>query len=131
MGAAPKLPLTLRLFFAFSWLMGWWLAFDGLRHRLFGDYARIQGQLGPWAALVSALGLNPHQLDWFFIVLGLSLIAASFGIYLRRRWGYNVGLGLSAIGLLYLGFGTPVALICLVLLLLKPTRVYVRGDREA
>jgi hypothetical protein len=129
--STSKPPLTVWLFFAFSWLIGWWLAFDGLRHRLFGDYARIQGQLGPWAALVSALGLNPHQLDWFFIVLGLSLIAASFGIYLRRRWGYNVGLGLSAIGLLYLGFGTPVALICLVLLLLKPTRVYVRGDREA
>jgi len=124
---ATQPPLTLQLFFIPSWLLGWWLAFDGLHQRLFGDYVRIGGQLGPWAALVGALGIDPHSLGWFFIVLGMSLIAASFGVYLGRRWGYNVGLGASAISVLYLGFGTPVALICLVLLLLKPTRAYVQG----
>ncbi|MGH2522927.1 MAG: hypothetical protein ACRDH2_10530 [Anaerolineales bacterium] len=120
-----RAPLTVWLFFAFSWLLGGWLAFDGLHQRLFGDYVRIDGQLGPWAVLVRAVGVDPLSLGWFFIVLGLALIAASFGLYLRRRWGYYVGLGASALGLLYLGFGTPVALICLALLLLKPTRNYV------
>jgi len=112
----------------FSWLMGWWLAFDGLHQRLFGDYVRINGQLGPWAGLVSAAGIDPQSLGWFFIVLGLSLISASFGVYLGRRWGHGLGLVCALIGLLYLGFGTPVALACLILLLLKPTRKYVTGD---
>ena len=115
----------MRLFFVFSWLLGWWMAFDGVHQRVLGDYVRLNGQLGPWAALVERLGIDPQSLGWFFVVLGLELIAASFGLYLRRRWGYNVGLAISAHCLLYLGFGTPVALTCLVLLLLKPTRDYV------
>ena len=119
-------PPAVRLFFIPSWLLGGWLAFDGLHQRLFGDYVRVDGQLGPWAGLARAVGVDPLSLGWFFIVLGLGLIAASFGLYLRRRWGYYVGLGASALGLLYLGFGTPVALVCLALLLLKATRAYIQ-----
>ena len=125
-----KPPLTVWLFFGFSWLLGWWLAFDGVHQRLWGDYVRIDGQLGPWAALVSRMGLDPQSLGWFFVVLGLSLIAASFGLYLRRRWGYNVGLAASSISLLYLGFGAPVALVCVALLLLRPTRTYLLASRQ-
>lgn len=121
----PRPPLTIWLFFVFSWLLGWWQAYDGVHQRVTGDYVRIDGQLGPWATLVSGVGIDPLSLGWFFVVLGLSLVAASFGLYLRRRWGYNVALGCSLISLFYLGFGTPVALVCLVLLLLKPTRAYV------
>ena len=121
----PKTPWTVWLFFIFSWLIGWWMALDGVHQRLLGDYVRIGGQLGPWAALVSALGIDPQSLGFFFVFLGLAFIAASFGVYLRRRWGYNIGLAISSLSLFYLGFGTPVALICLVLLLLKPTRAYV------
>ncbi len=105
--------------------MGWWLVFDGLHQRLFGDYVRLNGQLGPWATLASAVGLDPQSFSWFFITLGLSLISASFGVYLGRRWGHSLGLVCALIGLLYLGFGTPVALACLILLLLRPTRRYV------
>ena len=46
---------------------------------------------------------------------------------LRRRWGYTAALVTSALGLFYLGFGLPVALACLVLLLLPATRAYVLG----
>ena len=105
--------------------MGWWLAIDGLRQRLLGDYFRIDGQLGPWADLASAVGVDPQRLALTFIAVGLGLIGASFGVCLRRRWGYAAALALSAVSLLYLGFGTPVALICLILILLKPTRDYV------
>lgn len=131
MASAPSIdqrpPLTVWLFLVFSWFMGGWLTFDGLHQRLFGDYVRINGQLGPWAALASAAGLDPQSFSWFFITLGLSLISASFGLYLGRQWGHRLGLVCAAVSLLYLGFGTPVALICLTLLLLKPTRAYVSG----
>ncbi len=124
-----KPPLTVWLFFFFSWLLGWWLAFDGVHQRLFGDYVRLNGQLGPWASVASAAGLDPQSLSWFFIALGCSLISASFGLYMGRSWGRSLGLVTSAVALLYLGFGAPVALVCLILLLLKPTRAYVAGGK--
>jgi hypothetical protein len=124
----PKTPWTVWLFFALSWLLGGWLVFDGLHQRLFGDYIRINGQLGPWAALVQAIGLDPQSLSWFFISLGLGLISASFGVYLRRPWGYRLGLITSIISLFYLGLGLPAALACLILLMLPPTRSYITKD---
>jgi hypothetical protein len=123
--AAARAPLTVWLYIAFTWLLGWWMTFDGLRQRLFGDYVRIGGQLGPWADLARALGVDPQRLGLTFVAVGLGLIGASFGVYLRRRWGYVSALLLSAVCLLYLGFGTPVALVSLILLLLKPTRAYI------
>jgi hypothetical protein len=118
-------PITVWLFIAFSWLLGWWMAFDGLHQRMFGDYFRPNGQLGPWASLAQAAGVDPSRLGLTFVAVGLGLIGASFGVYLRRRWGYAAGLLLSAASLLYLGFGTPVALLCIVCLLPRPTRAYL------
>mgnify|MGYP001612264996 CR=1 FL=1 len=123
--SAAKPPLTVWLFFIFSWPIGWWMAYDGVHQRVTGDYVRLNGQLGPWASLVSAVGIDPLSLGWIFVILGLGFIAASFGLYLRRRWGYNVGLAASLISLFYLGFGTPMAVVCLIVLLLKPTRAYL------
>ena len=123
--SVEKTPLTVWLFFALSWLIGWWMVYDGLHQRITGDYVRINGQLGLWAALVSRAGVDPLSLSWFFIALGCGFISASFALYLRRRWGYRVALIASTISLLYLGFGTPVALACLILLLLRPTQAYI------
>lgn len=125
MPPAPKIPFTVRAYFALSWLIGWWLVYDGLHGRMFGDYVRIGGELGPWASLVSALGFDPLGLSWVLIVLGSAFLATSFGLYFGQRWAHTVGLAASGIGLLYLGFGLPVALLCLVMLLLKPTRAYI------
>jgi hypothetical protein len=62
-----------------------------------------------------------------FVALGLAGVGASFGVMLRRRWGYTAAVVTSGLGLLYVGFGLPVALACLVLLLLPVTRAYVLG----
>ena len=121
------MPWTVRLYVGLSWLLGWWLAYDGLHQRLWGDYVRIEGQLGPWADLAVALGIDPQRLGMTFVALGLASVGATFGVVLRRRWGYTAALVTSALGLLYLGFGLPVALACLVLLLLPATRAYVLG----
>ncbi len=121
----PKTPLTVLIFIGLSWFLGWWQVLDGLHQRLFGDYLRLNGQLGPWAAALSAMGLKPQDVGWGFVMLGLSFIAASFGVYYRQRWAYITGVAASAISLLYLGFGTPVAALCLLMLWLKPTRAHM------
>lgn len=43
-----------------------WMAFDGMRALLVGDYVTPRsgpyaGQLGPWARLVSAVGIEPRS----------------------------------------------------------------------
>jgi hypothetical protein len=123
--AVSRPPLTVWLFMACSWVLGWWMAFDGLHNRLFGDYVRINGQLGPWVGLVRAVGLEPNQLGFTFVAFGLGLIGGSFGVYLRRPWGYAASLVICAACLLYLGFGTPLAVLCLLWLVLRPTRAYL------
>lgn len=125
MASPPQPPRAFWAYIATSWVLGWWLAYDGLHQRLFGDYVRINGQLGPWADLARAVGLDPAEMGLFFIMLGCSLIAAGFGLYLRRRWGYVVSLVACAIALLYLGPGTIFAIIGLSLLLLPSIRAYL------
>jgi hypothetical protein len=105
--------------------LGWWLVYDGLHQRLLGDFVRLGGELGPWAGLAEAVGLDPVRLSLPFIAVGFGLISASFGVYWRRRWGYGAALALSALALLYVGFGLPVALLSLVLLVLTPSRRYM------
>ena len=123
--AVSRPPLTVWLFMGCSWLLGWWMAFDGLHNRIFGDYVRINGQLGPWAGLVQAVGVEPNQLAFTLVAFGLGLIGASFGVYLRRPWGYAASVVISAVCLLYVGFGTPLAALCLLWLLLPSTRAYL------
>ncbi|MCC7359951.1 MAG: hypothetical protein IT317_10765 [Anaerolineales bacterium] len=122
---AARTPLTLRLYLLGAWVLGWWLLSDGLRQRLFGHYTEIGGRLGPWADLARAAGFDPAQLPLFFVALGAGLLGAGFGVVKRRAWGYYTALLLSALALLYLGWGTLVALACLVLLLLPPSRRYI------
>ena len=120
-------PWSIRLYLLLSWLLGWWLALDGLHQRLWGDYIRLGGQLGPWASLARALSIDPQRLGMTFVALGFAVIGASFGVVLRRRWGYTAALVTSALCMLYVGFGLPVALACLILLLLPASRTYVLG----
>jgi hypothetical protein len=118
-------PLSIWLYVAGTWVVAWWLLYDGLHARLWGDFTRINGQLGPWAGLARAAGIDPQQLALLFVALGSALLGASFGVMFRRRWGYYSALLLSAALVLYLGFGTPVALVCLVLLLLPASRRHI------
>ena len=120
-----KQPLTVTLFLLLACFMGGWLIFDGLHQRLFGDYVRINGQLGPWANLVTAVGLDLRAFAWFFIVLGNTFIICGIMLTQQRRWAYQVGLIAACLSLVYLGLGTPFALAALVLLLVKPTRIYI------
>ena len=121
------MPWTIRVYVALTWLLGWWMIIDGLHQRLWGDYFRIGGQLGPWADLARALGIDPQRLGMTFVALGFAALGASFGVIWRRRWGFIAALIVSSICLLYIGFGLPVALACLILLLLPASRAYVLG----
>ena len=120
-----KPPVTLYLFTALAALIGGWMIFDGLHNRMFGDFVRIGSQLGPWSVLPQAIGIDPLEMGFFFVVVGLEWIAATAGLWLGRRWGYNLGILLSLLTLFYAFIGTGFAVLALAMLLLKPTREWV------
>lgn len=106
-----------------------WMLFDGSRAFIVGDYltpssGEYAGQLGPWAALVEAVGLDPRStfVKSVFVLYGVTGLLTAGGFALRLPWTWHGLLILAALGLWYLPFGTAANVIILILLLLSPLR---------
>lgn len=106
-----------------------WMFADGMRALVIGDYVTppsgdYAGQLGPWAGLVKAAGIEPRStfMKATFVFYGISALVAAAGFGLGQPWGRNL-LGIMAIlGLWYLPFGTAVNTITLSLLFLNRSK---------
>lgn len=100
------------------------MTFDGTRALIVGDYITPQsgefaGQLGPWAQVVSAVGIDPRSvlMKLIFIVYGVARLIIT-GAYVRRvSWSWAAILVTAILGLWYLPFGTISAIIQIALLL--------------
>ena len=104
-------------------LQAGWMAFDGTRALIVGDYVtpasgEYAGQLGPWARLVSMAGIEPRStlMKAIFVVYGiLWLIVISFFAQ-KQRWAWTAMM-IAAVGSLwYLPFGTVSSMIQIALL---------------
>ena len=102
-----------------------YMAFDGGRALIVGEYitpasGEFAGQLGPWAQVVMAVGIDPRStlMKNIFVVYG-TLWLITIGAYiLRASWSWSAML-IAALGSFwYLPFGTLFSLIQIVLLLL-------------
>ncbi len=112
-----------------AFLEGGWLAFDGSRALVAGDYVtprtgRFAGQLGPWSRVVSAVGIEPRStlMKSIHVAIGVPwlVVTGAFALgYGRAWWGM---LLFAAAGLWYLPFGTLLSVVQIVLLLLPPLR---------
>jgi len=99
------------------------MAFDGGRALVAGDYVTpssgpYAGQLGPWAGVVEAAGLEPRSglVKSVFVVYGLALVAAALGFALARAGSRRALLVLLPLGLWYLPFGTAINVVALAML---------------
>lgn len=110
-------------------LVAGWMIFDGLHALATGDFVtpttgEHAGQLGPWAAVLDAIGIPPRStaVAVGFVAYGavyLGFLAA----FLRRRRGGRLGLvACAAAGLLYLVVGTVLNGLILGLLWLPSVR---------
>jgi hypothetical protein len=106
--------------FAVCLLQGGYMLFDGMHRLLTGSY--FGGQLGPWAALVSAVGINPASMAPVFVVLGALWLVGGVALPFRARWSTGLLIAVSVISLAYLVFGTILSLIALVILLMNRKR---------
>jgi putative Mn2+ efflux pump MntP len=115
-------------------VLGAWMMFDGVRAFVTGDYVtpssgEYAGQLGPWAKVVSAVGLEPRSaaVKSAHVGLGLFWLAAA-GCFAARVPGSWGALLACAIGSLwYAPFGTVIGVVEIALLLLPATRGVASG----
>jgi hypothetical protein len=102
-----------------------WMTFDGLHALIAGDYITprsgdFAGQLGPWANLVQAIGLDPRSV-WMklvFVVQGAGTLTVIVQFVLNRPWAQTALLATMLLGLWYLPIGTLINLLALIILLL-------------
>lgn len=110
-------------------IQGGWLVYDGARSLIVGDYqtpksGRCVGQLGPWARVVAAVGLDPRSPVIKFLHVGLGLAwlvsAATWPLWEpTSRW---MLLGCAVGTLWYVPLGTLLSLVQVALLLLSHAR---------
>lgn len=105
------------------------MVLDGGRALLVGRYltpssGEHSGQLGPWARLVSLVGVEPEStgMKLVFVVLGLLWLGLGIGVAAGAHWAWATGLVLAVATLWYLVPGTAVSVAVLVLLLSTPVR---------
>jgi len=96
------------------------MIFDGMHRLLAGSY--FGGRLGPWAALVSAVGISPGSMAPVFVVLGALWLAAGVAFLCRARWSTGLLIAVSVISLAYLVFGTILSLLALAIVLMHRKR---------
>jgi hypothetical protein len=108
---------------------GGWLAFDGTRALITGDYVTAEspegpGQLGPWATLVAAVGIDPRStlMKGIHVGLGLGFLATTACFASGMPWGRTGMILCAVLTLWYLPLGTLLSLIQIVILFFPALR---------
>ena len=95
------------------------MAFDGTRALIVGDYVTVDGELGPWTALVEAVRIEPRStfMKSVFAVYGVAWLVVAAFFARGARWARR-GMLLAAAGSLwYLVVGTASSALQIALLL--------------
>lgn len=107
-------------------LQAGWMAIDGLRALVTGDYTTpssgaYAGRLGPWADLFEEVGVDPRAtpVKVAFVGYGLGWLGAVAGYVRGRSWGPTAMIVAAAGSLWYLVVGTVSSAVQLVLLALE------------
>lgn len=114
---------------ALAFAEGGWLAFDGGRALVVGDYVTPRsspsaGQLGPWSKIVSAVGIEPRStlMKSIHLVLGVVWLGVMVCFAMGLPWAWTAMLACAVLGLWYLPFGSVLSVVQILLLLLPPLR---------
>ena len=105
-------------------LQGGYMVLDGGRALVVGSYitpgsGEHRGKLGPWADVVSRVGIPPESLGMkiAFVVLGMLWLALAALVTAQAPVAWPLGLALAVGTLWYLVPGTVISLLVAVLLL--------------
>ena len=102
-----------------------WLTAEGLSARFFGSYLTAEA---PWQMVSTAAGLTPESMYWPLVWLGVSWLGVLMAVWVGSSWRYAAVLTASSITLLFLGWGTALAVCLLVCTLLPQGKQLLRGE---
>ena len=109
-------------------IVGAWLAFDGARALIVGDYVtpssgRFAGRLGPWSQLFTAIGVDPRStgVKAIHVVVGGLILLGTLALLVREKRAKPAFLITCALGLWYLPFGTLLLGVAIVLAAATPS----------
>lgn len=112
----PRRSLTTFTISVLSLLLGSWLVFDGARKLLTGYHTGEQTiGLGPWATIVSALGLRPADMPLPFAFLSVIWVVNGVVVLVGANTGYERAIAVSIVTLFYIPPGTVVGIIIILL----------------
>ncbi len=111
-----KPSLTTSIIAILSFIIGSWLIFDSARKLLTGYYTGEQTiGLGPWAAIVSALGVRPADLAFPLLFLGIIWTVNGIIVLLGASTRYERTIAISIVTLFYTLPGTLIGILTIVL----------------
>jgi hypothetical protein len=108
-------------------IQGGFMIFDGSHALLAGDYVtpskgRNVADLGPWANIVTAVGIPPRStlMKFLFVAYGSLWLVVAYHFARGHRWG-KAGMLAAAVGSLwYVGIATLFAFTLILILVLLP-----------
>lgn len=99
-------------------LTGAWMLFDGARALLTGDYVTPKtgahaGQLGPWASLLTRIGLDPRStfVKLLHVAAGAAWLLGVYSMLVGAEWGAAALWTAAFLSIWYLPFGTIASLV--------------------
>jgi hypothetical protein len=103
---------------ALGLLTGAWMLYDGARALLAGDYTTPKsgayaGQLGPWAGLLTRVGLDPRStlVKLLHVAAGAAWLLGAYSLLSGAEWGAAVLWTAAFLSIWYLPFGTLTAIV--------------------
>jgi hypothetical protein len=119
-----KPSLTTSTISASSFFLGSWLVFDSARKLLTGYYTGEQTTgLGPWATIISTLGVRPADMAFPFLFLGIIWIVNGVIVLLGANTRYERTIAISIVTLFYALPGTIIGILNIVLSLMEKQRL--------
>lgn len=118
----PGMPWNIALATVLSLALGAWMLFDGARALRTGEYTTPRrgpyaGQLGPWAAVVMRIGIDPRStaMKILFVMSGFAWLAVAAGLAFGTAGIFQIAIALAIATLWYVPIGSVIALLVLVL----------------
>ncbi len=116
------------LIFTLSLILGSWMVFDGARKLTTGLYTGEETVgLGPWATVVSILGIDPADMAIIFILLGTAWIVNGVIVVIGGPGRYERVIAVSLLTSFYLVPGTLVSIVTLALAVRERGRLRIGG----
>src|SRR5439155_4491774 len=100
----------------FGFILGAWLIFDSVRKLFTGYHTGEQSiSLGPWATIVSALGIRPADMAFLFLFLGIVWMVNGVIVLLGASTSYERTIAIFIVTLFCILPGTLVGILNIVL----------------